>query len=174
MKPEKLSDIKKELMTLDSKQLSEICLRMAKYKKENKEFLNYLLYNADDPMGYAESLKQNLQIDFITLQKHYYYSLKTLRKILRLMNRHIKFTGSKQVEVEMLLWFSKNFLIYADTRSSHKPLTALFIRQLEKISKLLAKLHEDLQFDYRREFEEIIDDADNKVRNFYKKQFDHL
>ncbi|HCN82221.1 MAG TPA: hypothetical protein DIT07_01185, partial [Sphingobacteriaceae bacterium] len=95
-------------------------------------------------------------------------------KILRLMNRHIKFTGSKQVEIEMLLWFCRNFLAHADTRSSHKSLTALFIRQLEKINKILARLHEDLQFDYRMEFEALIDDADKKVKNFYRKQFDNL
>jgi DNA polymerase III gamma/tau subunit len=174
MKPEKLSDIKKELLAQDAKQLSEICLRMAKYKKENKELLNYLLFNADDPMEYAEELKRSLQLEFVALQKHYYYSLKTLRKILRVMNRHIKFTASKQVEVEMLLWFCKNFIAHADTRSSHKPLTALFIRQMEKISKTLVKLHEDLQFDYRIEFDALIEDADQKVRNFYKKQFEDL
>ena len=174
MKLEKLSNIKKELQVLDAQQLSAICLRMAKYKKENKELLNYLLFNADDPMEYAESIKTSLQIDFITLQKHYYYSIKTLRKILRLMNRHIKFTGSKQVEIELLLWFCRNFLAHADVKSSYKPLKALFIRQLEKIDKILIKLHEDLQFDYRIEFEALIRDAEKSIKGFSGKQFDFL
>ena len=171
MQPAKLSDIKKELLTLNVHQLSDICLRMAKYKKENKELLNYLLFRADDPMEYAELVKSYLETDFKTMQKHYYYSIKTLRKILRTINRHIKFTGSRQVETELLLWFCRNFLQYADTRSSHKPLNALFVRQLEKINKAILKLHEDLQFDYRKEFEEVINEADSKLRSFSKKQF---
>ena len=37
MKPEKLSDLKKVLLVLNTTELTEICLRLAKYKKENKE-----------------------------------------------------------------------------------------------------------------------------------------
>lgn len=172
MKPEKLSDIKKELLSQDAKQLSEICIRMAKYKKENKELLDYLLFRSDDPMQYAESIKSELEGEFKSLRTHYYYSLKSLRKILRLMNRYVKYTGSREVEMEMLLWFCRNFLIYADTRSSNKVLKALFIRQVEKISKLFPKLHEDLQFDYRSELETLISDAEKKIRGFSRYQFD--
>jgi len=174
MKPEKLTDIKKELLMQDVKQLSEICVRIAKYKKENKELLNYLLFRADDPMAYAEEIKSGLDAEFRTLPRQSYYSIKTLRKILRLMNRHIKFTGSKQVEIEMLLWFCNNFLIYADVRSSYKPLRALFMRQMQKINKLFPKLHEDLQFDYRTEFETLIEDAEKKIKGFSRFQFDIL
>jgi hypothetical protein len=174
MKPEKLSDIKKELLAQDVRQLSEICIRIAKYKKENKELLDYLLFRADDPMEYAESIKSTLEGDFKSLRTHYYYSLKSLRKILRLMNRYVKYTGSKEVEMEMLLWFCRNFLIYTDTRSSHKPLRALFVRQIEKIAKVFPKLHEDLQFDYRNELEVLITDAEKKMRGFSRHQFDIL
>lgn len=164
MKPEKLTDIKKELLTLDLKELVEICLRTAKYKKENKELLNYLLFYADDALQYAELIKSSLEPEFKTLQKHNYYSVKTLRKILRAMNRHIKFTGSKQVEVEMALWFCRNFLQFADTTSSHKPLKALFFRQMERAFKSLPKLHEDLQFDYQQEFESLEADAAKNLK----------
>ena len=148
MKPEKLSDIKKELSSRTIQELTEICLRIAKYKKENKELLNYLLFDSSDPLAYTEQVKLFLIEDFKALQNHYYYSTKSLRKIIRLMNRYAKYTGSKQVEIELSLWFCSNFLLYADLRSSHKPLQALLIRQLEKISKILPKLHEDLQYDY--------------------------
>jgi hypothetical protein len=174
MKPEKLSDIKKELLAQDVKRLSEICLRIAKYKKENKELLDYLLFRSGDPMDYAESIKSSLEGEFKTLRTHYYYSLKTLRKILRLMNRYVKYTASKQVEIEMLLWYCRNFLMYADIRSSHKPLRALFMRQMEKINKLFPKLHEDLQFDYRAEFEALVTDAEKRMKGFSRYQFDIL
>ena len=51
MKPEKLTGIKKELSGLSVQQLTDICLRLAKYKKDNKELLNYLLFDADDPLA---------------------------------------------------------------------------------------------------------------------------
>lgn len=164
MKPEKLSDIKKELSGRTVQELTDLCLRIAKYKKENKELLNYLLFDSADPLAYAEQVKSFLEEDFKTLQKHYYYSTKSLRKIIRLMNRYAKYTSSKQVEIELSLWFCTNFLLYADLRSSHKPLQALLIRQMEKISKLLPKLHEDLQFDYQSEFERLLMKAEQQAR----------
>lgn len=164
MKPEKLSDIKKELSGHTVQELTEICLRIAKYKKENKELLNYLLFDSDDPLSFGEKIKTLLHEDFKTMQRHYYYSTKSLRKILRLMNRYAKYTSNKQVEIELSLWFSKNFLLYVDLKTSHKPLQAILIRQLEKISKILPKLHEDLQFDYQSEFEELIHQAENEAR----------
>lgn len=164
MKPEKLSDIKKELSRRSVQELTEICLRIAKYKKENKELLNYLLFDSSDPLSYAEQVKSFLEEDFKTMQKHYYYSTKSLRKILRLMNRYAKYTASKQVEIELSLWFCNNYLEYADLRTSHKALQGLLIRQLEKISKTLPKLHEDLQFDYQSEFEELLLKAEKQAR----------
>ncbi|MGB4398600.1 MAG: hypothetical protein WBJ10_04465 [Daejeonella sp.] len=164
MKPEKLSDIKKELAGRTVQELTEICLRIAKYKKENKELLNYLLFDSDDPLLFSEKVKTFLEEDFKAMQKHYYHSTKSLRKILRIMNRYAKYTGNKQVEVEFSLWFCTNFLHYADLNTSHKPLQAIFIRQLEKISRLLPKLHEDLQFDYQGEFETLLHKADSQAR----------
>lgn len=164
MKTQKLNVIKKELNGLSVQQLADICLRLAKYKKDNKELLNYLLYDANDPLAYSEQVKSYLEEEFKNLPRHYYQSSKVLRKILRLMNRHAKYTSSKQVELELLLWFCSNFLKYADTRTSHKPLQAIFIRQLDKIKSALPKLHEDLQFDYSREFETLVNQSSDEVR----------
>lgn len=164
MKPEKLSDIKKELAVHNVQELTEICLRLAKYKKENKELLNYLLFDSDEPLLFAEKVKGSLEEEFRLMQKHSYYSTKSLRKILRMMNRYAKYTGNKQVEIEFSLWFCTKFLQYADLSTSHKPLQGILIRQLEKISKLLPKLHEDLQFDYQGEFVALIHKADSQAR----------
>lgn len=164
MKPEKLSDIKKELTGRTAQELTEICLRIAKYKKENKELLNYLLFDSDDPISFGDKIKTLLEEDFRAMQRHYYYSTKSLRKIMRLMNRYAKYTSNKQVEIELSLWFCNNFLLYVDLKTSHKPLQGILIRQLEKVSKLLPKLHEDLQFDYQSEFETLLYKAENQAR----------
>jgi hypothetical protein len=171
MKPEKLSDLKKILVGLSATELTEICLRLAKYKKENKELLTYLLFDVQEPMKYAEDVKVFLMADFESMQKHYFYTTKSLRKIIRLMNRYAKYTGSKQVEIELAIWFCTNYLIYVDLKTSHKPLQALLNRQIEKIIKLMDKLHEDLQFDYQREFELLILNAEKKAMWINKSQY---
>jgi hypothetical protein len=171
MKPEKLSDLKKILAGLSATELTEICLRLAKYKKENKELLTYLLFDVQEPMKYAEDVKIFLIADFETMQKHYFYSTKSLRKIIRLMNRYAKYTGSKQVEIELAIWFCTNYLIYVDLKTTHKPLQALLNRQIEKIVKLIDKLHEDLQFDYQKEFELLILNAEKKAKWINKSQY---
>jgi len=171
MKPEKLSDLKKELSGLSNRELTDICLRLSKYKKENKELLSYLLFDADDPMKYAEQIKGFLLEDFKTMQKHYYYSTKSMRKIIRLINRYAKYTGSKEVEIELSLWFCTNFLKFADLKTSHKPMQGLLTRQFEKIIKLIPKLHEDLQYDYQKEFEAIIIIASEQSRWINKSQY---
>lgn len=171
MRVERLSDIKKELRLLNNDDLVEICLRLAKYKKDNKELLSFLLYDADSPLTYAESVKETLTENFKNLSRSSYTSTKELRKIIRLFTKHAKYTGSKEVEVELLLWFCSSFLAYADTNSSHKPLLALFNRQIEKARRILPKLHEDLQFDYSETYNNLIEDADNRVRYFNKNEF---
>ena len=171
MKPEKLSDLKKILAGLSATELTEICLRLAKYKKENKELLTYLLFDVQEPMKYAEDVKIFLTADFENMQKHYFYTTKSLRKIIRLMNRYAKYTGSKQVEIELAIWFCTNYLIYVDLKTTHKPLQALLNRQMEKIVKLMDKLHEDLQFDYQKEFELLILNAEKKAKWINKIQY---
>lgn len=166
MKTEKLADLKKELSHKTVPELVAVCLRLAKYKKENKELLSYLLYDAYDALAYAEKIKAVLQTDFEALNKHYYYSTKSLRKILRNLNKHAKYTQVKQVEVELLIWFCKNYLVYVDKSTSYKPLQALFIRQLDKIAKLIAALEDDLQYDYTLEFKNLLQSCIGGLRWF--------
>jgi hypothetical protein len=171
MKAERLSDIKKELSGRDVQELTAICIRLARYKKENKELIHYLLYDINDPLAYAEQVKSFLDEEFRGLSRHYYYGLKGLRKILRIMVRHIKFTGSKQVEMELLLWFCRNFMVYTDLKTTHKPLQTILSRQLEKIKKLMPTLHEDLQFDYRSELKDLLSTAEKEISWFNGDQY---
>ncbi|WP_207533953.1 hypothetical protein [Desertivirga arenae] len=171
MKAEKISEIKKELNTLNRDQLVDICLRLAKYKKENKELLSFLLYDAEDPVSYVESVKTLLIEEFHSLRKYDYHSAKQLRKILRLVAKHAKYTASVEAEVILLLWFCHNYLLYADLKTHYKPLHNILIRQVEKLKKLFPKLHEDLQFDYSSEYGQILDEADRNAKWFNKKLF---
>jgi hypothetical protein len=158
-----LQHIKKELQHLPNEQIVELCLRLARHKKENKELLAYLLFEAYDEPAFIEKVKAEAGFMFSQLPTQNYFAAKALRKILRLLSKYTKFMASKGAEIELLINFCNNYLQYADRRTSHKPLRLIFSRQLEKTRTLIAKLHEDLQFDYSNDYNALLADADNKL-----------
>ncbi len=160
-----VQDIKKELQHLDNNQLMELCLRLVRYKKENKELAAYLLFDADNEQAFVEGLIAENGFMFSQLPHNNYHLAKGLRKILRLLNKYIKFTASKEIEIELLISFCRNYIQYVDTKAaSYKPLRLILTRQLDKISKTIAKLHEDLQFDYSQTFNAILIEAEEKLK----------
>ena len=154
-----LQEIKKELQQLDGKQCAELCVRLARYKRDNKELLAYLMFEAQDDMAFAETIKQEMGLMIAQLPVQSYNAAKTLRKVLKMVSKYAKFTASKQVEIELLLCFCRNYIIYVNRRADYKPLRAILVKQLQKIVKLTAALHEDLQFDYTQELELFIAEA---------------
>lgn len=150
-----LQEQKKELKQLGAPELAELCLRLSKYKKENKELLHYLLFHQHNPQAYTEAIKVHLQADFDSLNASSYYAVKSLRKILRNISRQAKYMAQPEMEVELLVWFCRNYLHNIDLKSNNKALQNILIKQLEKIGRLMLKLHEDLQFDYQQEIDQL-------------------
>ena len=60
MKAASINEIKKELIELDSKAVQDLCMRLAKYKKENKELLTYLLFEAHDEAAFNNDVKTEM------------------------------------------------------------------------------------------------------------------
>ncbi len=56
MKAATVKEIKDELLELPQKELVELCLKLSKFKKENKELLTYQLFEAQDEQGYIRSI----------------------------------------------------------------------------------------------------------------------
>ena len=166
-----LKEIKTELKHMSSTQLAELCLRMVKYKKENKELLAYLLFEAHDQQVFIEGIKAESGLMYSQLSSQSYQMAKNIRKILRFINKQIKFMGSKQGEVELLIQFCKDYLDYADRKANYKPLRQILIRQLTKVKMTISKLQEDLQFDYLQEFNELVLDCHNKLSWINKADF---
>ena len=157
MKAATLKELKTELNTLHPAQVLNLCMHLAKYKKENKELLTYLLFEAYNERPYIKEVKDQIDEQFEDVNKSsLYLAKKTLRKILRTTNRFIKYSDSKQTEVELLIYFCKKI------RKSGMPLRAntalgnLYQRQIKRINKALATLHEDLQYDYSEEMKPLI------------------
>jgi hypothetical protein len=76
METASLSDIKNELKTVAPQQLQELCLRLAKYKKENKELLNYLLFEAINEQTFIQNVKDEIDEQFKQLNKNSSYLAK--------------------------------------------------------------------------------------------------
>ena len=166
-----LADIKKELHHLPDIRLAELCLRLARYKKENKELLAYLLFEINDGHGFIEKIKGEVGFMFSQLPSQSYLAAKSIRKILRLITKYTKFIGEKPAEIELLNNFIDNYIRYTDRRLSYKPLRMILVRQAEKTKTLIAKLHEDLQYDYSQEYNKLMEAADEKFQWFYKASY---
>ena len=166
-----LQDIKKEIQHLSAQQLSDLCLRLARHKKENKELMAYLLFEADNQAAFIEKVKAEVGFMFSQMPVQSYNAAKYMRKILRLIGKYTKFIAAKDAEIELLINFCVNYLQYADRKSSYKPLRLILTRQIEKIKTSISKLHEDVQADFVSEYEQLLDEAEKKHSWFSKKLY---
>jgi len=156
MKTRSISEIQQELKTLDKKEIVQYCLRLIKYKKENKELLSYLLFEAVDESAFVKEVKQDTDVLFSEINTgSVFFIKKSLRKILRYTNRCIKYSGIKQTEIELRLYYCKKIRDAKLPISNSLVLTNLYNREVEKIKTVFTKLHEDLQFDYKDELEKL-------------------
>lgn len=152
MRSASVHELKQELLNMPVAELTELCLRLAKYKKENKELLTYLMFEAHDEQSFIQSIKKEVDEQFEEInQSSLYYVKKTLRKILRNINKHIRYTGSSQVTIELLIYFCKSIQDSGIPIEKNAIITNMYKGQVEKINKTLLGLHEDLQHDYSRE-----------------------
>ncbi len=157
MKTASISDIKQELNNIEPAKLLELCLRLAKYKKDNKELLNYLLFEAHDEQAYIRNVKTAIEEAFKDInQSNLYFAKKSLRKILRTTAKYIRYTASKQAEVELLLHFCETLQHSGIPVKNSAVINNLYQFQLKKIAKLIATLHEDLQYDYLKELDKLM------------------
>lgn len=151
MKAASAQEIRAALKEKDEKELTELCLRLLRYKKENKELLTFLLFEADDLFAFIKNVNEEIDEGFASLNKDsYYIAKKSLRKLLRTANKYIRYSGSKTVEIEVLLHFCNAFKGVKSSWQKTSALATLYASQLKKIKAALDTLHEDLQYDYRR------------------------
>lgn len=152
MKAASISELKKELIMLRPEETLKLCIKLAKFKKENKEFLSYLLFDSDDEQSYIQNIKEEIDLLFKEVNRNNpYLAKKTLQKIVRILNKYIKFSGSEKVETEVLIYFCKQLKKTGLAQRHNSVIQNMYIRHLIKIKKALSSLHEDLQLDYIEE-----------------------
>lgn len=156
MKAASVKEIKNELQHRSPDELLKISLRLSRFKKENKELLTYLIFEAENEALYISDLKEEMDEMFDDLnRKSYYLMKKGIQKTLRHVKKHIRYSPVKETEVELLLYFCAKMKTNQPSINNNSVLRNMYARQLEMASKKIKALNEDLQHDYRQEIEEI-------------------
>ncbi len=156
MKSVTAKELSQELTYRTPKELRDLCLRLARFKKENKELLTYLLFESSDELAYIQNVKKELDQEFDQINRtSYYFIRKSVRKILKNTRKYIRYSQKKQTEVDLLLYFCTRLKNLSPPIQKNTSLMNLYNRLLDTISKKLALLHEDLQHDYGIELGEL-------------------
>jgi hypothetical protein len=149
-----IKQLKEELNQRSRAELLELCLRLARFKKENKELLTYLLFDSSDEPGYIKSVKADIDEQFKQINTtSAYFIKKSIRKILRNTKKHIRYSGKKETEVELLIYFCSRMKSFNPPVLSNPAMKNLYERLILSIKKTIRSLHEDLQYDYTKEME---------------------
>jgi hypothetical protein len=156
MKAASLSDLRIELRNLPPEAVLEMCLRLMKYKKENKELVSYVLFDSDDEPAYVAGIKEIIDVLFKELNpRSLVQSKKSLQKILRTIARYAKYSGDKRTDIDLHIYFCQK---YKDSRINFNRSVAIqnvYLRQITHIRKVIDTLHPDLQYDYEELMEQI-------------------
>ncbi|WP_405205903.1 hypothetical protein [Aquimarina sp. LLG6339-5] len=157
MKAATVRELKIELNNCSQQELVALCLRLSKFKKENKELLTYLLYEASEEDTYIASVQQEITKEFGLINtSSYYYIKKSVRKILRISKKYIRYSGKKETEVEILLHFCSELKKVRPSIKNNRMLTNIYDRQINSITKTIGTLHEDLQYDYELVLDSLV------------------
>lgn len=156
MKAVTVKKIKDELAHKTTSELMELCLQLSKFKKENKELLTYLLFESHNEEAYVESIKEEIDELFEQVNtKSYFYIRKSVRKILTITKKFIRYSKKKETEVTLLLHFCVKLKEFKPSIKKSPRLQATYERQLALAKKAIDKLHEDLQYDYNEIIKEL-------------------
>ncbi|WP_299064450.1 hypothetical protein [uncultured Polaribacter sp.] len=156
MKAVTIKQLKDELSHKSASDLKELCLHLARFKKENKELLTYLLFESNNEEAYIQTLKEEIDEQFTAINTYsFYYIRKSVRKILTSIKKHIRYSKKKETEAELLLYFCKKLREFKPSIKRSVQLQNVFDTQLRMAKKAMEKLHEDLQYDFQLELEKL-------------------
>lgn len=134
----------------------ELCLRLARYKKENKELLTYLLFEEHDEATYVQNVKALIDEGFAGVNTtNTHLAKKTIRKVLRIANKFIRYSGNKTTETEIRLHYCTNYRGLKISWQKSTALKNIYISQTKKIAAAIEGMHEDLQYDYQKDLKRL-------------------
>lgn len=156
MKAATIAQLKKELKFKSSEELEALCLRLARFKKENKELLTYLLFEAEDEASYVENVKSFISVKFEEINtSSFYFIKKSVRRILRETKKFIRYSSVKETEIELLMFFCEQLVGFRPAINENRTLMNLLDRQIHLIQTKIKTVHPDLQYDFNLELENL-------------------
>src|SRR5206468_3600219 len=107
----------------------------------------YLLFQARDRDGFIVQVKAEIDSHFSEMesQKNLYYIKKSLRKLLRVLNKYCKYMSDKAATAEVLIYFLLKIKQARIPIHKSARLVNLFNSQEKKIRSVISALHEDLR-----------------------------
>ncbi len=152
-----ISEFKREIKHMPPELLQETLIRLAKYKKENKELLHYLIFESSNEQVFVKKVKEEIDDQFKNLNRSsHYLAKKTLRKVLRTVHKYIRFSGTKETEAELLIYFCLKMKKSGLRLSSSRVIMNMYLNQIRRIKKVLSTLHEDLQLDFESDLDILL------------------
>ena len=157
MVPASIDTIKTELKQLPPKKVLELVVRLARFKKENKELLTWLLFESSDEAAYIAQVRKEIteEVEKIDGLTAYQYK-KQFRKIQRKINKPIKYMGSKTAAAELYMHMielidrkKKTVFIRAFLEKAHE-------QYVRKVNILLPGIPEDLAADISRQLRQVV------------------
>ena len=150
--------LKNEIKHLDQKELVELCLKLAKFKKENKELLSYLLFEADNEAHFIDTIKMDITSEFESINRSSSYLIKkSSRRILKEVKKYVRYSKKTETEIELLMHFCQELGQFKAALDQNVVLGNMYRTQVGVIRKNIAKVHEDLQYDYNDAFELLME-----------------
>jgi hypothetical protein len=147
-----IQDIKLELENLSLKEVRQLCLRLARFKKENKELLSYVLFESNHPDDFIRQIKDEIDQTFSDLPKsNIYLTKKSLRKLIRTLSKYNRYMSSAEAEIQTSMYLLNALKTSAIPIRKYQVIKNLYDSQLKKIRKAIDTVHEDLQHDYLKE-----------------------
>lgn len=158
MKSYSLNDIKKEITHLQQKDLIQLCVNVAKFKKENKDYISFILFESHNKRAYLEDVKNDIKSQIISFEGNYFkYDFKKKLRVLKsFLVRNNKYLNDKALSVEMYIFLCNELRQDGYPYMKHGEFDTFYGQQIKKISNFIATLHEDLRYDFGQQLEELI------------------
>ncbi|WP_194851905.1 hypothetical protein [Nonlabens antarcticus] len=156
MKAATAKELRDELKDRTESELREIVLRLSRFKKENKELLSYLLFESHHEEDYVANIKSTIDQKLLEINSsNGYYAKKGIRRILKETKKFVRYSGSKETEVALLIHFCRSLQETHPKLLNLKAVKDIVQRQIVLIKVRVSTLHEDLQHDFEQELNDI-------------------
>jgi hypothetical protein len=156
MKDYSLADIKKELKHFSKEELVNWYIDLIKFKKINKGFSTFQVFHSQSEAQFVELVKADLTEGFQELNHaNDFYIKKGLQKINRQLTLVLSYPLTDVSKIELSIYFLEEFNRHVGRKKNHTVIYNIYLRVLAKLEKWVAKLHEDLQFDFEEKISDL-------------------